>query len=140
MMRTDTWLVVAEDEIERSDNLCPGCARATALRLAKLLIQRLGPPLSQELLELLPEGERPLIASTDGDRSIGLPDFISHAGFVLGVHEPELKPVDHEERLRRLVLAFFRGASEALPESLGYRVKAALPAEIRYAMTPAAAA
>lgn len=133
MRPNPTWLTSAESEIERSDRLCPGCARATALRLGKLLIRRLGPPLSNELLEMLPLAERPLIAGGETDRSIGLPDFLSHAGFVLGVHEPGLPPTDHEERLRRVVLAFFKGTVESLPESLGYRVKAALPAEIRYA-------
>jgi len=132
-MQNFTWLVSAEDEIKQSDQLCPECPRAAALRLAKLLLQRLGPPLAFELLELLPAAERPLVAAGSADRSIGLPDFISHAGFVLGVHEPDLPPGDHEERLRRIVLAFFHGVVAALPESLGYRVKAALPAEIRHA-------
>jgi hypothetical protein len=132
-MQNFTWLVSAEDEIKQSGRLCPECPRAAALRLSKLLIQRLGPPLSMELLELLPQSERPLVAAGSADASIGLPDFISHAGFVLGVHEPELAPADHEERLRRIVLAFFHGVVSALPESLGYRVTAALPAEIRYA-------
>ncbi len=132
-MQQLTWLISAEDEIKQSDRLCPECPRASALRLSKLLLQRLGPPLAFELLELLPESERQLVAADCADPSIGLPDFISHAGFVLGLHEPELAPTLHEERLRRIVLAFFHGVVSALPESLGYRVKAALPAEIRHA-------
>ena len=132
-MTSTTWLSAAEAEIEQSDRLCPGCARATALRLGKLLLQRLDSPLSEELLEMIPEDQRDLIACEGGDRSIGLPEFISHAGFILGVHEPELSLVDHEDRLRRIVLAFFHGTVNALPDSLGYRVDAALPAEIRYA-------
>ncbi|NDD90470.1 hypothetical protein EBZ37_00045 [bacterium] len=131
---TITWLNVAEEEIERCDRLCPGCARATALRLAKLLLQRLGPPLADELLQMMPEAQRVLISSEGAsDRSIGLPDFISHAGFVLGVHETEILEATMEARLRRIALAFLHGAVNALPEALGYRVEAALPAEIRYA-------
>ena len=133
-MQESTWLLAAEQEIERSvPTLCPGCSRAVALRLAKLFLQRIGDPLSAELMGLLPAGEHPLVAPGPGERSIGLPDFVSHAGFVLGLHEPELPSDEHENRLRRIVLAFFRGTTEALPESLRYRVKAALPAEIRYA-------
>ncbi|MBU6374695.1 MAG: hypothetical protein KGQ59_01750 [Bdellovibrionales bacterium] len=134
LVGSPTWLTLAEAEIERSDRLCPGCARATALRLGKLLLQRLGPPLADELLQMMPEAQRVLVASEGaGDRSIGLPDFISHAGFVLGLHEAEILEATREARLRRIALAFLHGAVNALPEALGYRVEAALPAEIRYA-------
>ncbi|MEN9724231.1 MAG: hypothetical protein RJB38_2217 [Pseudomonadota bacterium] len=132
-MINDHWLSAAEREIQEADRLRPDCARAVTLRLSTLLLQRLGPPLSSELSDLIPSADRPLIQTQESDRSIGLPDFILHAGFVLGLYQPDLISQEHEETLRRIVVAFFTGVLGSLPESIGYRVDAALPSEIRNA-------
>jgi len=136
MNTVTTWLSSGEASISSIEKFCPGCARALDLRLARLLLQRLGGSLAMELLELIPQEERALVALPEIERlppdlSLGFPDFISHAGHVLGVEQPEMPPEQHESCLRKIVSAFFSGVFQALPETVSYRVQAALPLELR---------
>ena len=127
------WLSRAEEEIKNSEPICHEFARAITLRLSQLLLQRVGAPISQEFLALLPPGDRFLVASSEADCSLGLPDFISHAGFILGVENPDLPIEQHELSLQRIVQAYFRGLQKNLPESLKNKLEAALPSDIRKA-------
>jgi hypothetical protein len=144
--RAINWLESTSRSLRSSLPDTTDCAEYVTERLAALMLDRLPPEVSRDLLDLLPDEslEKPRMfraySNLDRDASIAFPQFIERARHALGLSDllDSPKYADSEGAFERLSLdvaeAFLWAVASEFPMDLKDRMSQALPSDLRCRM------